>query len=399
MKPGTGTTLSYGFDPSGNLTTLPAGATGSYDHDSELTSSALSGTTTSYTYNADGERLGATQGGTATISASWNGAGQLASYSNTAANMTAATYDGNGDRATATTSSGTQTFTWNTLAAVPQLIMDASNAYIYAGGTTPIEQVSLSTGAITYLAADALGSVRGTVSTSGALTGTASYDAWGNPATAGGLSASTPFGYAGGYTDPDGLIYLLNRYYDPAAGAFISVDPAISQTYQPYAYAGDNPVTRTDPTGLFWWTYETFHRVSRISGDDYYDKSSTMMGELEKIAVEAAAKKIDTIAKYLAVLSAALGLFFPNKAHLAAVIGFVGSLVAIVSARRLAGLINWVKKWWKGKGRHNGIYVTDFTAETIPPDHFEGTTIRRCPESQPSCGSPADHGKETWPSP
>ncbi len=64
MKPGTGTTLSYGFDPSGNLTTLPAGATGSYDHDSELTSSALSGTTTSYTYNADGERLGATQGGT-----------------------------------------------------------------------------------------------------------------------------------------------------------------------------------------------------------------------------------------------------------------------------------------------------------------------------------------------
>ena len=125
-----------------------------------------------------------------------------------------------------------------------------------------------------------------------------------------------------------------------------------------------------------------------------------MMGELEKIAVEAAAKKIDTIAKYLAVLSAALGLFFPNKAHLAGVvIIFVGSLVAIVSARRLAGLINWVKKWWKGKGRHNGTYVTDFTAETIPPDHFEGTTIRRCPESQPSCGSPADHGKETWPSP
>ena len=26
MKPGTGTTLSYGFDPSGNLTTLPTAA-------------------------------------------------------------------------------------------------------------------------------------------------------------------------------------------------------------------------------------------------------------------------------------------------------------------------------------------------------------------------------------
>ena len=113
MKPGTGTTLSYGFDPSGNLTTLPTGAAGTYDHDSELTSAVLSAATTSYSYNADGERLGESQGGTATTSASWNGAGQVTSYSNTAANMTAATYDGNGYRATATTSAGTQTFTWN----------------------------------------------------------------------------------------------------------------------------------------------------------------------------------------------------------------------------------------------------------------------------------------------
>ncbi len=166
--------------------------------------------------------------------------------------MTAATYDGNGDRATATTSSGTQTFTWNTLPAVPQLIMDAKNAYIYAGGTAPAEQVSLSAGAITYLTADALGSVRGTVSTSGALTGTASYDAWGNPADRRRPDRpATPFGYAGGYTDPDGLTYLLNRYYDPAAGAFISVDPAISQTNQPYAYAGDNPVIPRRPHRAF----------------------------------------------------------------------------------------------------------------------------------------------------
>ena len=284
MKPGTGTTLSYGFDPSGNLTTLPTGAAGTYDHDSELTSAVLSAATTSYSYNADGERLGESQGGTATTSASWNGAGQVTAYSNTAANMTAATYDGNGYRATATTSAGTQTFTWNLVSAVPQLIMDAKNAYIYAGGTTPAEQVSLAAGTITYLSADALGSVRGTVSAAGALTGTASYDAWGNPATAGGLTASTPFGYAGGYTDPDGLSYLLNRYYDPAAGAFISVDPAISQTYEPYAYAGDNPVSRTDPTGLAWWTYETIHKLSRISQDNYYNESATMTDDLERVA-------------------------------------------------------------------------------------------------------------------
>jgi YD repeat-containing protein len=62
MTPGSGSTLNYGFDASGNLTTLPPGATGTYDHAGELTSSVLSGTTTSYTYNADGERLSAKQG-------------------------------------------------------------------------------------------------------------------------------------------------------------------------------------------------------------------------------------------------------------------------------------------------------------------------------------------------
>lgn len=96
--------------------------------------------------------------------------------------------------------------------------MDSTNAYIYADGTTPAEQVSLSAGTTTYLSTDALGSVRGIVSPSGALTATTSYDAWGNPQTAGGLTGYTPFGYAGGYTDPSGLIYLINRYYDLAAG-------------------------------------------------------------------------------------------------------------------------------------------------------------------------------------
>jgi RHS repeat-associated protein len=164
--------------------------------------------------------------------------------------MTAATYDGDGLRATAAAGAGNQNFTWNTVTAVPQLIMDSSNAYIYAGGATPAEQVNLTSGTSTYLVTDSLGSVRGTVSATGSLTGTIGYDAWGNPETSGGLTAATPFGYAGGYTDPTGLIYLLNRYYDPSIGQFISLDPAISQTLAPYGYADGNPVSNTDSDGL-----------------------------------------------------------------------------------------------------------------------------------------------------
>ena len=248
MTPGTGSALNYAYDASSNLTTLPTGATGTYDHDGELTSAALSGTTTSYSYNADGQRLTAKQGSATITSGTWNGADELTSYSDSAADMTSATYDGSGLRASSTTGSGTQNFVWG---GSSQLLMDSSNAYIYTGGVAPSEQVSLSAGVITYLSTDALASVRGIVSAAGALTASTYYDAWGNPQTTGGLASYTPFGYAGGYTDPTGLLYLVNRYYDPSTGQFLSVDPDVSETGEPYSYADGDPVNGTDPLGMW----------------------------------------------------------------------------------------------------------------------------------------------------
>ena len=44
----------------------------------------------------------------------------------------------------------------------------------------------------------------------------------------------------------------VGRYYDPPTGQFLSVDPLVRQTQQPYLYAADNPVKFSDPTGLTW---------------------------------------------------------------------------------------------------------------------------------------------------
>jgi RHS repeat-associated protein len=61
-------------------------------------------------------------------------------------------------------------------------------------------------------------------------------------------------GFIGGTTDPTGLIRLGARYYDPAAGRFVSVDPLMDlsdpQQMHGYAYANNNPTTWSDPTGL-----------------------------------------------------------------------------------------------------------------------------------------------------
>ena len=255
MTPGSGSALAYSFDASGNLTTLPDGAGGSYDNASELTSSSLAGTTTNYTYDSDGERTQASQGASTIASASYNGAQEIATYSDSTANMSAATYDGDSLRTSSTTtptggSASTQNYLWDTSGPTPQLVMDSNNAYLYGSGVAPVEQIDLTSGTITYLVSDRLGSVRGTVNASGTLTNTTSYDAWGNPQTSGGLTASTPFGYAGNYTDPTGLTYNIRRYYDPQTGQFISVDPFVDQTEAPYAYVNGDPVNKTDPLGL-----------------------------------------------------------------------------------------------------------------------------------------------------
>src|SRR5581483_672270 len=115
----------------------------------------------------------------------------------------------------------------------------------------PLEQIDLSSGTSNYLVADLLGSVRGIVSNTGSLTASTSYDAWGNPQTTGGLTAASPFGYAGSYTDPTGLTYNINRYYDSSTGQFVTVDPMGSQTGSPYGYADGDPIDSVDPLGLF----------------------------------------------------------------------------------------------------------------------------------------------------
>lgn len=42
---------------------------------------------------------------------------------------------------------------------------------------------------------------------------------------------------------------LLDRYYDPSTDQFLSVDPDVGETGQPYAFTNDDPVNESDPLG------------------------------------------------------------------------------------------------------------------------------------------------------
>ncbi len=300
MTPGSGSPLNYTYDASSNLATLPGGGTGTYNAAGQLTSATIGDANTSFDFDADGQQLNEKQGSTTITAGTWNGANDLTSYDDSSADMTGAVYDGNGMRASTTmTPAGgsphTESYVWDG----DNLLMDATNAYIYTGGTAPAEQVSLSTGAITYLSTDSLGSVRGTISSSGTLTGSTSYDAWGNPETPGGLTPVTPFGFAGGYTDPTGLIYLDNRYYDPGIGQFTSLDPDVDDTGDPYSYAASNPVSETDPSGddPDRPCVASCGGGSRIPSGRFYSAATYIVGQIQSAIDNTNSKSIFNLTK------------------------------------------------------------------------------------------------------
>src|SRR5271163_3897354 len=111
----------------------------------------------------------------------------------------------------------------------------------------PIEQINNSTGTVLYLHHDQSGSTRLLTGSTGKTEGSYSYGAYGTPEHTG--TATTPLGYDAQYTNSDtGLIYMRARNYDPATAQFMTSDPWVALTGEPYSYVADNPLTWADPT-------------------------------------------------------------------------------------------------------------------------------------------------------
>lgn len=100
---------------------------------------------------------------------------------------------------------------------------------------------------------DGLGSTRLLTDASGQVTDRYVYDAFGKLIASAGNSSNS-FQFAGEQRDGTGLDYLRARYYDSDLGRFISKDAFGGRmsspiSKNPYAYANNNPVVFTDPSG------------------------------------------------------------------------------------------------------------------------------------------------------
>jgi RHS repeat-associated protein len=249
-----GGAVSYAYDPNGNRGSVTSGGVvTTYEVDDADQLTALKDNTNtviqSYSYDANGNRIAS---GPNTYAYDWNN--QLSTATVSGSTVTYA-YTGDGLRAGRTVAGVTTNFLWDRQAGLPELIDDGTSITVQSP-IGALAQVDTATGDGTYPLADGLGTARVQTDDAGTVTGTADYDAYGNVRASSGSQSRE--GWAGESRDATtGLTHLRARDYDPLTGRFTSADTVSpngsgTQGYNAYHYTGNNPTTRTDPSGHSW---------------------------------------------------------------------------------------------------------------------------------------------------
>jgi RHS repeat-associated protein len=130
-------------------------------------------------------------------------------------------------------------------------------AYSVTSGSTTTTTVPLT---------DLLGSTLGMVNSSGSLATTFTYEPFGKPTTSG-QTTTYPYLFAGmEYDAQTGLYHTPARYYSPTLQRFVSEDPLGfgGGDVNLFVYAGNDPVNRSDPLGLYSPPPSAYNNVAPV---------------------------------------------------------------------------------------------------------------------------------------
>jgi RHS repeat-associated protein len=256
----TGKTTSYRYDSANRLASAvspDASYAYSYDANGNRLSATVNGVTTNATYNAADELA---QSGATTYTSDANGnllkAGAGTALTYNPKNQTSAagsvTFNYLGAGQTARIAAGSTSFQNNALGLGSQT--DATGSTYFT--RTPDGQLisQRAPGATYYYLCDAIGSTLALTDSSGTIANTYKYDPYGNIVTSTG-TVSNPYRFAGQYFDAATGMYKIGaRYYDPTTGRWATPDPLNdaldARASSAFAYASDDPVNVTDPSGL-----------------------------------------------------------------------------------------------------------------------------------------------------
>ena len=297
----------------------------------EVKSQTTGTTTTNFSYDSIGARTTAVTG-TVTTNYTSNQLGEMTSAGTTTDHSTYV-YDGNGALA-ALKPHGASTpsqFIWgDPSGSLTLLYSDGSDYFVYGPSTTPVEQYGIATPPpspnptfLNFGAKDGLSSMAVT-NTTGKVVSLTLFGPYGQQ-----LSATSPgsvFGYAGQFSDttgasPSGFVDLRARWYSPTTANFTRPDPLVTKTHKPYEYAGDDPTTLTDPTGMCGCAAHVLADISAISD------AIALFGTLSSLALGPAGLPLAIASAYIGVsLGATAGAF---SCHLGDTAGCISGAVGL----------------------------------------------------------------------
>lgn len=230
-----------------------------YDVANRLLSKTKEGITTNYSYDNAG-RLVLRRSGSQETSFVWDADARLISSVTDDAGVQTVVhyeYDNEGIR-TAKTVNGVRTeYVVGEIGGLPQVLFErtegtAGISYGYGFG---LESV-IDDNTATFRLADFRDSTVALYDSSGNRSESFQFTAFGM-LEQGPTSHLNSVLFGGHRLDPEtGLIYMRARYFDPAAGRFLTMDPAFGSRFLPisqheYQYGHNDPVNNLDPTGKF----------------------------------------------------------------------------------------------------------------------------------------------------
>lgn len=179
--------------------------------------------------------------------------GRVATVKDPAGKLSSYLYDADGNRLITRDPTGTTLSVGNTELFVGAGTSTATGTRFYSHGG---QQVAVRNGAgLTWKLVDHHSTATTSITASTLAVTRRHQDPYGNIRGAAPSAWPDRHGFVGGFQDTTNLVHLGAREYDPALGRFISVDPVLDlgdpQSWTGYAYANNNPVDYSDPTGLW----------------------------------------------------------------------------------------------------------------------------------------------------